>query len=215
MGTATGAGEPSRGAALRRRLRWLLPLTLVLTAGLVIALVEAVHSSNQMSNSTMIQSAGFHSPTSTTPVRFSLPVLQQGSASSPGSPATVTMSSLRGKPVVLNMWGSWCTVCKAETPAIESVAKRTGSSVEFVGVDTLDHKTPALAFLHRYHVTYLQLSDPGETVGSGYDVPGLPVTVFVSARGKVLGEYLGALNATTLTHYLKTLFGVRLSAAMG
>ena len=215
MGTGTKVGEPSPAATLRRRLRWLLPLALVLTVALVVALVEAVRSSDQMSSPAMIQTAGFHSPTSTTPVPFSLPVLQQGAAPSPASPQTVTMSSLRGKPVVLNMWASSCTVCKTETPAIESVAKRAGTSVAFVGVDTLDQKTPALGFLHRYDVTYLQLFDPGETVGAGYGIPGLPVTVFVSARGKVLGEYLGALNTMTLTHYLKSLFGLRVPATTG
>jgi thiol-disulfide isomerase/thioredoxin len=120
------------------------------------------------------------------------------------------MSSLVGKPIVLNMWSITCTVCMAETPAVESVARRVGDSVTFVGVDTFDEKAPALAFLHRYHVTYLQLSDPNEQVGSDYAIPGLPVTVFVSAHGKVVGEYLGALNKTTLAHYLKALFGVPL-----
>lgn len=214
MGILTKVGEASPGATLRRRLRWLVPLGLAAIAAIVVGLVEAFHYSDQISRPAMIQTAGFHSPASTTPVPFALPVLQQAAASPPGSPQTVSMSSLRGTPVVLNMWGSWCTVCKKETPAIESVAKRAGGSVDFVGVDTLDHRTAALAFLHRYDVTYLQLFDPGEAVGAGYRVVGLPVTVFVSARGKVVGEYLGALNTATLSHYLQRLFGVHVPTPM-
>ena len=214
MGTVGDVGERSPAAILRRRPRWLVPFALVLTVALVVALVEAFHYSDQMARPGMIQTAGFRAPTSTTPVPFSLPVLQQSASGPRRSTQTVTMSSLRGRPVVLNLWGSWCTVCKTETPAIESVAERAGGSVEFVGVDTLDHTTAALAFLHRYDVTYLQLFDPSETVATGYRIPGLPVTVFVSARGKVLGEYLGALNVMTLAHYLERLFGVQVSAAM-
>lgn len=161
----------------------------------------------------MIQTAGFFRPGRTTPVPFSLPVLQQAISSGHSDrTSSVSMASLRGEPVVLNMWSSSCTICKAETPAMESVARRVRDSVKFVGVDTLDQRGTGLRFLHRFHVTYLQLFDPGEMVGSGYGIPGLPVTVFVSARGKVVGEYLGALSTKTLVHYLRTLLGVRVPA---
>lgn len=205
-------GTAHAAAVRRRRLKWLLPIALVVTAGLVVALVEAFNASNKMNSPAMIQTAGFHTPMSTTPVPFSLPVLQESAGASASAPQMVTMSSLRGRPVVLNMWASTCTVCKQETPAIESVAKRTGRSVDFVGVDTLDQKTAGLGFLQHYGVTYLQLFDPNETVGAGYSIPGLPVSVFVSAHGQVLGEYLGALNTKTLTHYLTSLFGVHVPA---
>lgn len=192
-----------------------MPVTLVVTVGLVVALVEALTYTHKMSSPTMIQTAGFHPPMSTTPVPFSLPILQEGASAAATAPPTVTMSSLRGKPVVLNMWASTCTVCQKETPAIESVARHAGKAVDFVGVDTLDQKAAGLAFLQRYGVSYLQLFDPNETVGAGYDIPGLPVSVFVSSQGKVLGEYLGALNTKTLTHYLETLFGLHLSTGRG
>lgn len=208
------AGTRDRAAAAavaRRRLRWVAPIAFLVTVVVIFALVVAVRATETSSQPATIQSAGFTRPASTTPARFALPVLQQASGQ-PTPRSTVTMGTLTGRPVVLNMWSSSCTVCKAETPAVESVAKRAGRTVTFVGVDTIDQKPAALAFLRRYHVTYLQLFDPNETVGSGYAIPGLPVTVFVSAKGKVVGEYLGALNARTLTHYLASLFGVRVPA---
>ena len=187
----------------------LAPPAVALLVFVVFALVEALHQTNKMSSMATVQSAGFYAPTKTTPVPFSLPVLQAAASGATDAGSTVGMSSLLGKPVVLNMWSSSCTVCKQETPAVESVAKRVGSAVQFVGVDTIDQRATALSFLHRYGVTYLQLFDQGEHVGSGYGIPGLPVTVFVSAQGKVVGEYLGALSTKTLTHYLGSLFGVR------
>lgn len=209
MDLARAPGKSRSDPALRR-LRWLVPLAVVLLVLVIVAGVEATHQTDQMTGSTQVQSAGFSSPTSTRPVAFSLPVLQTAATGPSGNGHSVTMASILGEPLVLNMWSSSCSVCKQETPAIESVARHAGSAVRFVGVDTLDQRTTALAFLHRYHVSYLQLFDSSEKVGSGYGIPGLPVTVFVSAHGKVVGEYLGALSGKTLRHYVHTLFGVRL-----
>lgn len=192
-----------------RHMRWLVPVAVALLAFVIFAAVQASHDSKAMSGSTTIQTAGFYLPSQTAPVPFSLPVLQPAVSGSSGGGSTVTMSSLVGKPVVLNIWSSSCTICRAETPAMESVAKRTGGTVRFVGVDTVDQRATALAFLHRYAVSYLQLFDSSEQVGSGYGIQGFPVTVFVSGHGKVVGEYLGGLSTKTLAHYLKTLFGVR------
>jgi thioredoxin-like negative regulator of GroEL len=98
-------------------------------------------------------------------------------------------------------------VCKQETPAIESVAKALGGRVRFVGIDTLDERGAARAFLHKYGDSYLQLFDATGVVATGYGIPGLPVTVFVTAAGKVVGENIGALTTTSLRHYLSLLFG--------
>lgn len=210
-GEAGASEREVAAAAARKRLRWVAPVAFLVTVGVIFALVLAVHATEPSNGIATIESAGFVKPSSSTPARFALPVLQQA-AGEPSDRSTVTMGVLAGKPVVLNLWSSTCSYCKQETPAMEAVAKRVGGAVRFVGVDTLDQKSEALAFLRRYHVTYLQLSDPNETVGSGYAIPGLPVTVFVSAQGKVVGEYLGALNTKTLTHYLGSLFGVHVPA---
>jgi cytochrome c biogenesis protein CcmG/thiol:disulfide interchange protein DsbE len=212
-GTGTALDQPAAPSGPIRHLRWLVPLAVALLAFIVFAAVEASHDSSAMSGSTTIQMAGFYVPSQMTPVSFSLPVLQAAASGSPADGSTVTMSSLIGKPVVLNIWSSSCTICRAETPAMESMARRAGSTVRFVGVDTLDQRATALAFLHRYDVSYLQLFDSSEHVGSGYDIRGFPVTIFVSGHGKVMGEYLGGLSTKTLSHYLETLFGVRVAAS--
>lgn len=210
MESAPPTERSTRDPALLRRLRWLVPVAVALLVFVVVAGIEALHQSDKLSGSTTIQTAGFYKPSSTKPVTFSLPALQLATPGPSGDVHSVTMASLRGEPVVLNMWSSFCSVCKEETPAMEAVARRAGDSVRFVGVDTADQRPTALAFLKHYHVTFLQLFDQSERVGSGYGIPGLPVTVFISAHGKVVGEYLGALGTKTLRHYLSTLFGVRL-----
>jgi thiol-disulfide isomerase/thioredoxin len=203
------SAPPPAGRSPIWHLRWLVPLALALLAFLVFAMVQAMHYARAAQSMSTLQTAGFYTPSDKAPVPFSLPVLQPGASSTAQVGSTVTMSSLAGKPVVLNMWSSTCSVCKQETPAVESVARRVGGAVEFVGVDTLDQEGPALAFVQRYHVSYLELFDHSEKVGAGYAIPGLPVTIFVSAHDKVVGGYLGALTVKTLSHYLRSLFGVR------
>lgn len=210
---AADAARDAAHAAARRRMRWTAPIAFIVTVLVVFALVVAVHATEQGGGPRTIQTGGFATPSTRTAGQFALPVLQPAAGHPGQAGGTVTMASLLGKPVVLNMWSSTCTVCRQETPAVEAVARRAGHAVTFVGVDTIDQKASAIAFLRRYGVSYLQLSDPGERVGSTYHIPGLPVTVFVSARGRVVGEYLGALDQKTLTHYLASLFHVHVPGA--
>lgn len=187
---------------LPRHLRLLILAAVVVTGVTVFAAVKAVGYSSRSAGMTT-SGVGFFTPKSTKPVAFSL-----GSLESTAGGGKVTMPMLLGKPVVLNLWSSTCTVCTSETPAIESVARQLGSQVNFVGIDTLDPRRAGLAFVKKYKVTYRQLFDPTAVVADGYGIPGLPVTVFVTATGSVVGENVGALKTTTLRGDLMKLFGI-------
>lgn len=194
-------------AAHRARFPWrlrLLVVVAVLVSGFtVFAVIETLHFSSTANTQAMDQggSVGFFTPKSTKPVPFSLPELAGA-----GKRSYTSQADLLGKPVVLNLWASSCTVCRSEMPAIESVARTLGGRVRFVGVDSADERGAARAFVRRYGVTYTQLFDPKAVVATGYGIPGLPVTVFVTPAGKVVGENIGALSATSLRHYLGVLF---------
>lgn len=194
--------EPRSRARFGWRLRLLVVIAVLVTGATVLGIVESLRYSSGGSG-TESTSLGFFVPKSAAPVRFSLPPLTVT-----GNGPKTTLSQLLGKPLVVNLWASTCTVCTTETPALESVARSLGGQVRFVGIDTADVSHAAgLAFVRRYKVTYRQLYDRGALVADGYGVPGLPVTVFVSAGGKVVGENVGALTATSLRHYLAVLFG--------
>lgn len=185
------------------RLRLLVVIAVLVTGFIVLAIVGTLRYSSGVRTGVQTTTVGFFVPKSTTPVSFSLPPL---TATAKG-PRT-TLSQLVGKPLVVNLWASTCTVCTTETPALESVARSLGGRVTFVGIDTADESFAAgLAFVRRYKVTYRQLYDSRAQVADGYGVPGLPVTVFVAADGKVVGENIGALSPTSLRHYLAVLFG--------
>jgi thiol-disulfide isomerase/thioredoxin len=121
----------------------------------------------------------------------------------------VDLSGLAGKPIVLNFWKSSCPPCKRESPALASVARTLGGKVRFVGIDTIDNRAKAIAFVTRYKVSYPVAFDPNGTAANEYGVPALPVTLFLSASGKtVVGENFGALTATKLRRILHQLYGL-------
>ena len=114
---------------------------------------------------------------------FSLPLMSGG---------TLSLHSLRGRPVVLNFWASWCVPCREEMPLLVRLHDRYGvRGVEFVGVDTEDLEADARAFLAKYHVDYPLVRGGDERLMDAYAIPGLPTTVFIGANGVVQGKVVG------------------------
>ena len=132
---------------------------------------------------------------------FSLPLMSGG---------TLSLHSLRGRPVLLNFWASWCVPCREEMPLLVRLHNRYGPrGVEFVGVDTEDLEADARAFLTRYHVDYTLVRGGDERLMDAYAVPGLPTTVFIGAngivQGKVVGGFLGSEGERLLIERLDRL----------
>ena len=111
---------------------------------------------------------------------------------------SVHLAGLRGKPMVVNIWGSWCVPCQKETPLLSTLHDELRGKVRFLGVDTVDDPDSALDFaVHvQPRMRYPSVVDDDKTVL--IDVGGSlgpPVTVFVAADGRVVhkkfGEYTG------------------------
>ena len=104
------------------------------------------------------------------------------------------LRALRGHPVVVNKWASWCGPCRAEFPFFQRLAVSLGRRVAFIGVNSSDNDGDARAFLARYPVSYPSYSDPDQKVARVFSAPlGFPSTAFYDARGKLTyvhqGEY--------------------------
>lgn len=113
---------------------------------------------------------------------FTLPLFTGG---------TLRLNSLRGKPVVLNFWASWCVPCREETPRLVRFHKIYGPRIVFVGVNVEDEDQDARRFLAQYHVDYPVVRSSDERVLIAYAVMGLPTTVFIRADGVVVDKYVG------------------------
>jgi cytochrome c biogenesis protein CcmG/thiol:disulfide interchange protein DsbE len=104
---------------------------------------------------------------------------------------TLALASLRGKPVVLNFWASWCVPCKGEAKMLEDAWQRYRSEgVVFVGIDWHDVKSDARRFLDHHGVTYPTVLDGSGSITDRYGVVGVPETYFIDRRGRLVGEHI-------------------------
>jgi cytochrome c biogenesis protein CcmG/thiol:disulfide interchange protein DsbE len=102
------------------------------------------------------------------------------------------LTGLRGHPVVVNEWASWCEPCQSEFPVFQRVAVRYARRVAFIGVDSRDSTGSATAFLRRFPVTYPSYVDPHQRIGSSMEaVGGIPQTVYIDRAGKQQFDHAG------------------------
>jgi peroxiredoxin len=123
---------------------------------------------------------------------------------------TLDTADYKGKILVVNVWGSWCSPCRAEADNLVQVAKATaGKGVQFVGLNTRDPETgPAVAFEKKYDVPYPSLYDPtGKLMlrfKKGTLNPQLiPSTLVIDRDGKIAARALQALSEEKLRAMLK------------
>jgi cytochrome c biogenesis protein CcmG/thiol:disulfide interchange protein DsbE len=103
------------------------------------------------------------------------------------------LRALRGYPVVVNLWASWCEPCQSEFPVYQRVAVAYGRRVAFLGIDTQDSNGNAASFLKHFPVTYPSYTDPhGRIPGSvGGDAQVMPQTLYFSRSGALQYDKAG------------------------
>ena len=118
---------------------------------------------------------------------------------------TVTLSSLRGKAVVVNFWATWCGPCKIEMPWLVDLQKKYGpQGLQIVGVAMDDTSDKEIAdFAHKMGVNYVVLKGT-EKVGDLYGgIDRLPLTYFVDRSGKVVDEIVGLRSSSDIEDAIK------------
>lgn len=120
---------------------------------------------------------------------------------------TLSLAGLRGRPVLVNFWASWCVPCRKEMPVLEAAYRRLHGRVVFLGVDTNDTRGAALSFLRQTGVTYASAYDPHGTAAAAYGLFGLPTTVFVAPSGRMIERHVGELSPSTLAASIHSLVG--------
>ncbi|MFL5963475.1 MAG: TlpA family protein disulfide reductase [Gaiellaceae bacterium] len=117
----------------------------------------------------------------------------------------LSLAELRGFPVVINFWASWCVPCREEAPAFRAAAQRYAGRVAFVGMDIQDLKSTARRFLGRYQVNYVSVRDGSNRTYTAYGLTGVPETFFVDRRGRAIGHSVGAVSQQELEQNVQAL----------
>jgi peroxiredoxin len=110
----------------------------------------------------------------------------------------LTLSQLRGKPVVLNFWATWCEPCKRELPALQATAEHYGADVTIIGIDQGEEAPVVEEYLNQYNLTYPVILDRDFAISAKYNVAGLPTTFFIDSAGIIRHLWIGEMNRITL-----------------
>jgi cytochrome c biogenesis protein CcmG, thiol:disulfide interchange protein DsbE len=108
--------------------------------------------------------------------------------------SSIRLSDLRGRPVILNLWASWCPPCKAEMPALENVHQQyevDGLVVLGVNMTYQDSAQSAIQFLSDGGLTFPVVMDTDGSVGRRYQMRALPTTFFIDRNGKIHSLEIG------------------------
>ncbi len=117
----------------------------------------------------------------------------------------IALSQLRGRPVIINFWATWCGPCKLEHPVLDWGQRQYGDQVAFLGVVFEDTAENAEEFLRRSPPTYPQLWDPLSQMAVDYGVAGVPETYFIDGKGIIRSKYVGPIPPEELSARVKDL----------
>ena len=134
---------------------------------------------------------------------FSLEVIYGGE---PGN--RIRLSDLKGKVVVLDFWASWCQPCRAQTPIVDSVAKKfEAKDVMVVGVNTSDRRELAEAYLKEHPVSYASVIDEEGATSEAFGVSQLPTIVVLDRTGKITFSRAQVVSAQMLSELVSEALG--------
>jgi cytochrome c biogenesis protein CcmG/thiol:disulfide interchange protein DsbE len=140
-----------------------------------------------------------------------VPFMLKGQAAPPftlralDSGIRVTSEQLKGRPMVINFWASWCGPCKMEHPVLEWGAREFGGQAQFLGVVFEDTEDNAKQFLARMGASFPQLIDQNSSVAVAYGVAGVPETYFIDAQGIIRGKHVGPIDPESMAQWIRQL----------
>ncbi|MGH2544730.1 MAG: peroxiredoxin family protein [Ardenticatenaceae bacterium] len=173
--------------------------TLVLLSDQPLPLIQSTTSGTVSSDrsATLLSAVGYSLEAGEPAPDFTLPTLDG---------ASVTLSELRGQPVLINFWATWCPPCRLEMPDLQRAYEtHEASSFVILAVDLAfqDSHEAVQAFVEEFGLTFpVLLDESGEVAEELYDLRGLPMSVFVDREGIVRQVQIGAMNREQIEQYV-------------
>ena len=117
----------------------------------------------------------------------------------------VGLDELRGTPVVLNFWASWCIPCRVEAPLLQRSWTEHGTEgVLFLGLNMQDARQDARDFVAEFDQTFPNVRDPDNATARAWGVSGLPETFFIRLDGRVVGHVIGVVSRQQLENGIQS-----------
>ena len=130
--------------------------------------------------------------------------LGSGGGAGGAAPTHLELSNLRGRPVVLDFWATWCGPCQAEAPIMNAIAQRyKDKGLAVVGVNTSDEDGLAERFVRKKGLGFPIVYDENNTIAKQYGVSSLPTLVVVSKTGKVVAVRRGVTSDSALDEIVR------------
>jgi cytochrome c biogenesis protein CcmG/thiol:disulfide interchange protein DsbE len=127
---------------------------------------------------------------------------------------TLRLEDLRGQPVVLNVWASWCLACIGEHPLLVEASKTYGpQGLRIVGLVYQDNKDNALAWMQDRGGDWKNVLDPGSRTAIEYGLLGVPETFFIGRDGRILHKQIGPITPQVLAEWIPKLMASTTVAA--
>jgi peroxiredoxin len=119
---------------------------------------------------------------------------------------TFTLSELRGKPVVLNFWATWCPPCRAELPELEAAAERHDGEIVIAGVNQAEATDQVREFAEAMDLGFVIPLDVDAQVSREYGARSLPTTFFIDREGIIRQIQIGPVTEATLAQLLRSVY---------
>ena len=121
---------------------------------------------------------------------------------------SVSLSDMRGKPVVINFWATWCGPCKSELPAFQQAYEAYGEDICFMMVDMVSGRTEtkagAIEYVDGEGYTFPLYFDEDETAVYAYAISAVPATFVIDAQGVLVDSHVGAMSYDALEALLQS-----------
>jgi len=112
----------------------------------------------------------------------------------------ISLADYQGKPLLINIWASWCPPCQAETPDLVKAYAKYGDKVQFIGVNLIsqDSLPDVTAFIQKYGIKYPIALDTKGAVAQQYQTVAIPTSFFVNRQGIIVDRVVGAITPEVL-----------------
>ncbi len=116
---------------------------------------------------------------------------------------SVSLSGMRGRPVLINFWATWCGPCQMEMPLIQKYYEKYSPNLVVLAVNNDEPASDVKSFVDKMELTFPVLLDPGAKVENQYRVMAFPTSLFINKEGLIRYQHIGILNEQQLVQYLK------------